>query len=354
MGSKFVADFGTITTVAGTGTPSYDGDGGPADKAGVNNPFFCAFDRDGNLYFADTGNGVVRRVEQLDRSDQVGRISTIVGRAEPQPKQATPPGQKPPENRVAIAVTQEGDIYLVERLSRMVRRWEKKTGKLSVVAGTGTAGYHGDGGPGPQAQMKEPHDCALDGKGGLFLCDVADCRVRRLDLKTHILTTYAGTGVRRHEGDGGPATAASLAGSRALAVNPKTGDVYICEREGNRVRKVDARTGIITPFAGSGQKGYTGDGGPASAATFNGPKGLACDPDGNLFVVDTENHAIRKVDARTGILSTVAGGHRGSEGDGGPATAAGLNRPHGVCVGPDGSLYIADSENNRVRRVAWR
>ncbi len=340
-----MADFGTITTVAGTGTPGYDGDGGPADKAGVNNPFFCAFDRDGNLLFADTGNGVVRRV------DRGGRISTVVGRAEP--SLPTPPGQgqKPPEDRVAIAVTPEGDIYLVERLSRVVRRWEKKTGQLRVVAGTGTAGFGGDGGPGPRAQMKEPHDCAPDGRGGLFICDVADCRVRRLDLKTHIITTYAGTGVRRHEGDGGPADKASLAGARAVAVDPKTGDVYICEREGNRVRKVDARTGIITAFAGSGQKGYTGDGGPAAAATFNGPKGLACDSDGNLFVVDTENHAIRRVDAWTGTISTVAGGHRGSEGDGGPAAAAGLSRPHGVCVGPDGALYIADSENHRVRRV---
>ncbi|MBC7808019.1 MAG: hypothetical protein H7145_17965 [Akkermansiaceae bacterium] len=296
-------------------------------------------------------------MDRTDRLEWSGRISTVVGRAEP--PQPTPPGQTgqtPPENRVAIAVTPEGDIYLVERLSRVVRRWEKKTGQLSVVAGTGAAGYSGDGGPGPQAQMKEPHDCALDGKGGLFICDVADCRVRRLDLNTGILATYAGTGVRRHEGDGGPARAASLAGSRALAVNPKTGDVYICEREGNRVRKVDARTGVITPLAGSGQKGYTGDGGPAAAATFNGPKGLACDLGGNLFVVDTENHAIRRVDASTGTISTVAGGRRGSEGDGGPAAAAGLNRPHGVCVGPDGALYIADSENNRVRRVrpiAW-
>lgn len=347
MWRKLVADFGTITTIAGTGTPGYDGDDGPANKAGVNNPFFCAFDRDGNLYFADTGNGVVRRV------DRSGRISTVVGRAEPLlPTQPVPPGQKPPEDRVAIAVTPNGDIYLVERLSRLVRRWEKKTGKLSVVAGTGTAGYGGDGGPGPRALMKEPHDCALDGRDGLFICDVADSRVRRLDLKSNIITTYAGTGEKRHDGDGGPARAAALAGSRAIAVNGKTGDVYICEREGNRVRRVDARTGIITLFAGSGQKGYAGDGGPASEAAFNGPKGLACDPDGNLYVVDTENHAIRRVDARTGTISTVAGGHRGPDGDGGPARAAGLNRPHGVCVGPDGALYIADSENHRVRRVA--
>lgn len=337
-------DFGTITTVAGTGAPGYGGDGGAADKAGVNNPFFCAFDRDGNLYFADTGNAVVRRV------DRAGRISTAVGRSGP-PPQPTPPGQKPPENLVAIAVTPDGDIYMVERISRMVRRWEKKTGQVSIVAGTGTAGYSGDGGPGPQAQMKEPHDCALDNRDGLFICDVADSRVRRLDLKTGILTTYAGTGVRRHEGDGGPAEKASLAGSRALAVNPKTGDVYICEREGNTIRKVDSRTGIITPFAGTGQKGYNGDGGPASAATFNGPKGLFCDRDGNLFIVDTENHAIRRVDNKTGILTTVAGGRRGSEGDGGPATAAGLNRPHGAALGPDGNLYIADSENNRIRQV---
>lgn len=163
------------------------------------------------------------------------------------------------------------------------------------------------------------------------------------------IETIVGTGQAAYSGDGGKATQAVIVGARAVCVDGK-GNTYLCEREGNAIRKVDAQ-GIITTIAGTGEKGYTGDGGDARRATFNGPKGIRCDRQGNIYVVDTENHAIRRIDVATQIVTTVAGGHKGADGDGGDATQAGLDRPHGCVIDADGSIYIADSSNHRVRKV---
>jgi sugar lactone lactonase YvrE len=174
-------------------------------------------------------------------------------------------------------------------------------------------------------------------------------------MKTGTITTFAGIGKpegkvdRSSIGDGGPATKAVIVGARAVCVDG-LGNTYICEREGNAIRKVDSK-GVITTIAGTGAAGYDGDGGPAIKATFRGPKGIRCDRQGNIFVVDTENHAIRKISAKTGIVTTVAGGRKGSEGDGGDPTKAGLDRPHGCVIDAKGNIYIADSNNHRVRVV---
>jgi len=171
-------------------------------------------------------------------------------------------------------------------------------------------------------------------------------------VRTGLITTFAGTGEKTRTGDGRPATAASILGARAVCMD-RHGNTYICEREGNGVRKVDAH-GIMSTYAGTGERGYSGDGGPALIATWGAPKAIRCDHHDNLVVVDTENHAIRRIDAATGIVTTIAGGHRGGEGDGGPATAAGLDRPHGCDVDAQGNIYIADSNNHRVRVVGAR
>ena len=207
--------------------------------------------------------------------------------------------------------------------------------------------------------MREPNDCCLDVKGGLLIADVADWRVRRLDLKTGTITTFAGVGKtklkvrtkidRSTVGDGGPADKAVVPGARAVCAD-RHGNVYICEREGSSIRKVDSR-GIITTIAGNGEWGYTGDGGDAKAAVFAGPKGIRCDKDGNVYVVDCENHCVRKIDAKSNVVTTIAGGRKGTGGDGGPATQAGMDRPHGCVIDADGTLFIADSNNHRVRVV---
>jgi len=345
---------GTIDTIAGTGRAGYAGDGGPARQARLHQPFHCDLDGKGRLYVADVFNHCIRRIDP-----KTGTITTVAGTGTKGYGGDGGPATKATLNEpYAVAVTPAGDLYIVDRLNAVIRRVDGNTGRMTTVAGTGRRGYSGDGGPGTEARLNEPNDCCLDGKGGLLIADVSDWRIRRLDLGTGRITTFAGTGRiltnaatgrvdRARIGDGGPATKAVLVGSRAVCVDGR-GNTYVCEREGNAIRKVDAR-GTITTVAGTGRQGKAD--GPGSRATFNGPKGLRCDAQGNVFIADTENHAIRRLDARTREVTTVAGGHQGKEGDGGDARKAGLDRPHGCLPDKDGTLYIADSSNNRVRRV---
>jgi DNA-binding beta-propeller fold protein YncE len=231
----------------------------------------------------------------------------------------------------------------------VVRKVDGATGIISTVAGTGEQGFSGDGGPGKQAMLREPNDCFLDGKGGLLVADIQDQRIRRLDLASGIISTVAGNGEKERSGDGKPALEASFMGSRAVCMDSK-GNIYVAEREGNGVRKIDSN-GIMSTVAGNGERGYEGDGGPALTATWGSPKALRCDARDNVVVVDTENHAIRLIHADTGIVTTIAGGRLGGEGDGGPATEAAMDRPHGCGIDKDGNIFVADSNNHRVRVV---
>jgi DNA-binding beta-propeller fold protein YncE len=222
---------------------------------------------------------------------------------------------------------------------------------ITTFAGDGSAGFRGDGGPAARAGMVEPNGLALDpAEGRLFIADVADHRVRVVDLASGTISTFAGTGEAQHSGDGGPAHRAGVFGARAVKVTPD-GTVYILERQGSTLRAVDPHTAIINIAAGTGARGYSGDGGPARDAVFDAPKEFALDPDGDILIVDTENHAIRRIHAATGIVETIAGGRKGPGGDGGPATGTGLGRPHGAVVGPDGAIYIGDTENHRIRKL---
>ena len=335
---------GIIQTIAGTGDAGYSGDGGPATAATLREPFMCDFDPAGNLVFSEARNHCVRRIDA-----QTGVITTLVGDGEAgYSGDGGPAAQARLNEPYSLTVDSNGDIYIVDRLNAAVRKVDASTGNISTVAGTGEPGYGGDGGPGPLAQLREPNDCFLDGRGGLLIADIQDQRIRRLDLNTGIINTFAGNGEKVRAGDGLPATQASILGARAVCMDG-SGNTYIAEREGNGVRKVDAG-GAMSTLAGTGERGYTGDGGPAIAATWGAPKAIRCDAAGDVIVVDTENHAIRRINA-AGIVTTIAGGHLGGDGDGGPAVAAGLERPHGCGIGPDGTLYIADSNNHRVRAV---
>ena len=336
---------GIIQTIAGTGEAGHSGDGGPAERALINDPFMCDFDQQGNMFFGQAKGHTLRRVDAA-----TGVITTVAGTgAEGYSGDGGQASQATVNQIYSICVDANGDIYIVDRLNAAVRKIDAATGIITTVAGTGEPGYSGDGGPGNLAQLVEPNDAFLDGKGGLLIADIQDQRVRRLELTTGIITTFAGNGEKVRSGDGNPATQASFFGSRAVCMDSK-GNTYVCEREGHGVRKIDAN-GIMSTFAGTGEKGYSGDGGPAIASTWNGPKAIRCDHQDNIIVVDTENHAIRRIDAVTGVVTTVAGGQLGSEGDGGNPTAAGLARPHGCAVDRAGNLFIADSNNNRVRVV---
>jgi streptogramin lyase len=344
-----VAD-GKIETVAGTGRPGYGGDGGLAREARLNQPFHCALWH-GDLYIADAMNHCVRKM-----SLATGVITTVAGSGRKGYSGDGGPALQATMNEpYAVAVNDRGDLFIVDRLNAAVRKVDAASGTMHTLAGTGTKGFSGDGGPAAKAQLVEPNDCFLDGRDGLLIADVADWRVRRVDLATGKIATVAGTGRTRRKlhramiGDGGPAGKATLVGPRGVCVDHQ-GNTYICEREGNAVRRADAR-GIISTVAGTGAQGYTGDGGDARQATFNGPKGVRCDEPGNVYVVDAENNAIRRIDAGTHVVTTVAGGRRGSGGDGGAATLAGLAQPHGCIVDHEGIAYIADTLNHRIRKV---
>lgn len=340
------ADEPTIRAVAGTGEKGYAGDSKAATSALLNNPFDVALDADGNLYFSDTFNHCVRRVDARTRI-----ITTVAGNGKKgyagDGSQARDASLNEP---YGIELDRDGNLYIVDRLNYCIRR-VAKDGKIETIAGTGKSGYSGDGGPGKQAMFKEPNGLCLDGKGKLYVADVADQRVRVLDLASGKIETICGDGKKQQAGDGGPIKQASLFGPRAVAIGPD-GNLYICEREGNAIRKVDFKSDKITRVAGTGKKGYTGDGSAALEATFNGPKEIDIDRQGNIFVVDTENQAIRRIDAKSGKISTIAGsGKLGNTGDEGPATKATLGRPHGVVAGPDGSVYIGDTQSHKIRVV---
>src|SRR4051794_8905836 len=336
-----------ITTAIGSGEKGFSGDGGPAAEARLNGPFDIAFDRAGNLYFSDTFNHRIRRVDGA-----TGIISTVTGNGE-----AGFSGDGGPAIAAAlnepygVVLDRAGHIYTADRLNRRVRRIDASSGIITTLAGTGEAAYSGDGVKAASAGLAEPNGLAFDpDEMRLYIADVADHRIRVVDLASGIIETFAGTGMAEHGGDGGPAREARIFGARAVKVAPD-GTVYILERQGSSLRAVDPATGLVDTIAGTTGRGYSGDGGPATAAVFDAPKEMALDRDGSLLIVDTENHTIRRIDRASGMVPTVVGGRQGGHGDGGPAAGAGLERPHGAVVGPDGAIYIGDTNNHRIRKV---
>src|SRR5437763_2423275 len=342
-----MADY-VITTAVGTGEKGFAGDGGPAQAALLNGPFDVAFDRAGNLYFSDTFNHRIRRVDARS-----GGITTVAGNGEPGYSGDCGPAIRASLNEpYGIAIDRAGNIFVADRLNRRVRRIDAANGTITTLAGTGEAAYSGDGGPAARAGLAEPNVLALDAEERhLYLAAVADHRVRIVDLSAGTIVTFAGRGQPEHGGDGLPAREARIFGARAVKLGPD-GTVYILERQGSSLRAVDPATGLISTIAGTTGRGYSGDGGPALAAVFDAPKEMAIDPDGNILIVDTENHAVRLIDRATGIVTTIAGGRQGAGGDGGPAAGGGLERPHGAGGGPDGATYIGDTNNHRIRKLA--
>jgi sugar lactone lactonase YvrE len=224
-------------------------------------------------------------------------------------------------------------------------------GHIASQAGNGVLGYSGDGGPAASAEFSSPTGVAVDSSGNLYIVDADNNRIRKVTASTGIITTVAGNGTAGYSGDGGAATSAELDTPFGVAVDA-SGNLYIVDVNNDRIRKVTASTGIITTVAGNGTWGYSGDGGTATSAELFSPFGVAVDASGNLYIADSGNNRIRKVTASTGIITTVAGnGTAGSTGDGGAASSAELSYPTGVVVDSLGNFYIADYNNNKVRTV---
>ena len=248
----------------------------------------------------------------------------------------------------AIACDSQGNLYIAETGDHVIRRIDTN-GLITTIAGTGTQGFSGDNGPATAALLDSPQGLAVDANKNLYIADTHNHRIRRLDLVTGTITTVAGT-TAGFSGDNGLAATARLNLPTALALDANN-NLYIADTQNYRVRRITAATGLITTVAGNGTQGFSGDNGPATAASIDSPTGLAIDAAGDLYLSDTHNHRIRKVNAASGIITTVAGAAAGYSGDNGPATAAPLALPHGISIDSVGNLYIADTENHRIRRI---
>ena len=348
---------GVFTTIAGTGNASNNGHAGPALKTHIGNPFGVEVGPDGALYICEVANHRVRRLDL-----KTGGLTTVAGNGTKGYSGDGGPAAAAQLNEpYEVRFDAAGNMYFVEMQNHVVRRVDAKTGVIATVAGTGKPGLAppvGKDGNALLAQFKQPHSIALDtrpGKNHLYIADIANHRICRVELATGVVTTIAGTGERKLPVAGQTIAGKPIVGPRALCVDGA--NLWIALREGHSVWRLDLDTGVIHHVAGTGQKGFKD--GPGDEATFNGPKGIAVfrAPPGAaafVYVADTENQAIRRIDAATRTVTTIAGAGpqgRGFNGDELPATQAHMARPHGVCVGPDGAVYIGDSENHRVRRV---
>jgi DNA-binding beta-propeller fold protein YncE len=333
-----------MVTVVGTGVQGFAGHGEDVKTAKIDQPYGVLIGPDGALTWADFGSN---RVLKFD--SRAGKVFAVAGN-----------GVKGHAGDGGAALAAElnaphevrfdskANLYVAERDAHVVRFVARKSGVISTLVGTGEPGFSGDLGPSNQAQLKQPHSIVLDRNDNLFICDIQNNRVRRRDAASGILTTFAGNGETGDTPDEAPLTA-PLHGPRSIDIGPD-GTMYLILREGNKVFSIDPVKKLLKRVAGTGVKGYGGDGGSALNSTWNGPKGIAYAPDHSLYISDTENHVIRRVSLSDGTVSTVAGtGSRGDGPEGDPLKCA-LARPHGVCV-HNGTLYFGDSENYRIRAL---
>jgi len=336
-----------ITSVAGTGTATFSGDGGLANKAALNSPSGVAVDNAGNVYIADSGNNRIRKISSAGIINTVagcGNNTTAcvqVGLGDGGP--ATAPLIMNPWDVVA---DNAGNFYFTDSGNMRVRKVDA-SGTISTVAGGGT-NNPGDGGLGVNAQLVNPVGLAIDSGGNLYFTDVNTNRVRKVST-SGIITTIAGNGGKGFSGDGLQATNATLNGPRGVGLD-NAGNIYIADTMNARVRKVNM-AGVITTVAGNGQAGVPQDGASATSSSLNSPWSVKADAAGNIYISDSQNIRVFKVNT-SGIITTFAGnGTAGFSGDGGPAVSAQLDGPAGLAVDAVGSVYISDTVGNRLREV---
>jgi streptogramin lyase len=339
---------GTIDTIAGSGAATDNGPASSALEANMNQPFGLEFGPDGGLYICERGLHRIRRWDP-----QTGMVTTIAGTGK-----AGFAGDGGPSTEAQLNEPHElrfdkaGNLYWTDMRNQVIRRHDAKTKTISTFAGTGgRGGFDGDGGPANQAKLASPHSLAFDDAGNMVIADIGNHRIRRVDAETGIIETIAGTGERKLPIDGAVAKTSPILGPRALFV---VGDVmWIALREGNAVWKMDLKAGTLHHVSGTGKGGFAVVDGPMADAQYASPKGIAVGPDGLVYVVDSSNHVLRRIDPKKGTVTVIAGipKEKNFSGDGGEATKAHLNNLHGVCITADGTIYIGDSDNHRVRRV---
>lgn len=342
LGLSFGSDAQVITTVAGSGSTTYSGDGGPATSAGIYFALGVSADASGNFYIACWGQNRVRKV------DPSGTITTVAGTGTfGYSGDGGPATAALLSGPMQVFADPAGNVYLSDYYNHRIRK-VSASGIITTIAGNGIAGYSGDGGQATAAEIQFPWGIVVDPVGRIFIGDYYNHRIRRVDTNG-IITTYAGTGFSGFSGDGGQATAAQIYYPTGIGIDA-TGNLYLTDYVNQRVRKINT-SGIISTIAGTGGTGFSGDGGAATAAVFNNPLGVTADIGGNIYISDFGNSRIRKINT-SGVISTIAGSATsGFSGDGGPATAAKLMNPYTIAFDPTGNLLIADSYNYRVRKI---
>ncbi|MEK7475235.1 MAG: IPT/TIG domain-containing protein, partial [Candidatus Coatesbacteria bacterium] len=335
-----------ISTVAGTGTGGYNGDGIAATKAQINASYGVAVDGAGNAYIADSANNRIRKVTVA-----TGQISTVAGTGTAGYNGEGTATSAQINTPFGLAVDGAGNLYIADRTNARIRK-VTAGGGISTVAGTGTAGYNGDDIAATKAQIDMPCGVAVDLAGNIYFADRNNNRIRKVTVATGQISTVAGTGTAGYNGDGIAATTAQLNWPYGVALDP-AGNLYLTDRDNQRIRKVDVSSSLISTVAGTGTAGYNGDGIAATTAQVNLPFGVAVDRAGNLYIADSSNYRTRKVDVATGLISTVAGtGVSGYNGDGIAATMARIGTSYSVAVDGAGNMYIGDSFSYRVRKVS--
>lgn len=342
-GVGYGAEKWRIETVAGTGVRGSAGVGGPARSAQLDAPFGVVRGPDGAIWFCEyTGHKIRRIAPDGTISDEVGTGKKGYS------GDGGPASQAELNLPHEIRFDRSGDLFVVDMGNNAVRKIDMRTRTIKTVAGTGRSGYSGDGGPAVDAEFKQPHSIQFGPSGELFVCDTGNHVVRKIDPGTGRIETFAGTGIAGATPASAPLAATPLRGPRSLDVDA-AGFLWLATREGNQLFQIDLKASRITHRAGTGAKGFAGHGGPALEALLNGPKGVAVDGAGNVWIVDTESHSIRRFDSASGTLSLMAGtGVKGDGADGDPLSCA-LNRPHGVFCDRDGSVWITDSECHKIR-----
>ena len=335
---------GNMTAYAGNGSAGYSGDGGKATEARLNVPAGLALDKRGNLYIADRNNHRIRKV------DSRGNISTVAGTGTAGFNGDGGPATSAQLNHPSgIAFDKKGNLYFSDRSNDRIRMIDSN-GNIHTYAGNGREGFRGDSGPAVQASLDKPFGIAFDRKGNLYIADRRNNRVRRVNSRGTI-TTVAGDGGFFFSGDNGPAYRASVAGPTGVAVDDQ-GILYIADRSNNRVRAVDSQ-GMITTVVGTGKQDYNGDSEVARETNLHLPFGVTLNPNGNLLVIDRSHYRIRSINLKRGSVKTIAGnGKKMFAGDGGPATGATLSFPHGIAVDKNDNVIFSDKGNYRIRKIS--
>ncbi|MDB6071777.1 MAG: vgb 3 [Verrucomicrobiales bacterium] len=336
---------GPVRTVAGTGEKGYAGDGGLASKALMNNPFGITRGPDGMLYFCEFEGHVVRRI------DAKGMITTVAGTGKAGFGGDGGPALQAELNKPhEVQFGPDGRLYISDMSNHAIRALDLKSGILSTPIGTGKPGFGGDGGPGTKAQFKDPISQTFGPDGLLYICDLGNQRVRTWDPASGVVRTVCGSGQKATPADGAAFSGSTpLSGPRTIAFDA-AGQLWLALRDANSLYRVDLQERIFHHVAGTGKSGFAGNGGPAREAQLAGPKGLAISREsGRVLIADTESHSIRVVDPKTGKIEVLVGDGKKGDGPEGMAGQCRLARPHGLFLDSDGKLYIGDSENHRIR-----